>query len=155
MITVRTDLIHSRIFHVRQCSWCRKKFMDEEQYYEVYSLSGLIFCEDCKSFLLVHPVDFSLEGSREIGTPSWKTAREYILWRDDCHCRVCDESWKRDNPVDVHHIIPRKDGGTNHPRNLVTLCEKHHQETFKNDYAGLKLLTLEIKNGKQSIFSKS
>lgn len=71
------------------------------------------------------------------------------LWRDKCHCRVCDNSYHRENPVDVHHIIPKKDGGTHNLKNLITLCEKHHIETFKNGYAGLKIIEYQAKIGNQ------
>lgn len=28
--------------------------------------------------------------------------------------------------LEVHHIIPRRAGGSDHPANLITLCHKHH-----------------------------
>jgi 5-methylcytosine-specific restriction endonuclease McrA len=49
----------------------------------------------------------------------------------------------------VHHIIPRKDGGAHNLKNLITLCEEHHKETFKNGYAGLEILDRQIQLGKQ------
>ena len=51
--------------------------------------------------------------------------------------------------LEVHHIIPRKDGGTHNLTNLITLCEKHHKETYKNNYGGLNLTDLLIQQGKQ------
>ena len=126
------------IYRTRICHWCRKHLKDGDKIYYLLSDSSVILCEDDK-YLLETPPDFDVKGSREQGTTSWKTARILTLIRDDCHCRVCGEHYKRENPVDVHHIIPRKDGGTHNLKNLVTLCERHHKETFKNGYAGLKV----------------
>ena len=37
-------------------------------------------------------------------------------------CEIC----KTSNELEVHHIVLRKDGGTNHRNNLMILCHKHH-----------------------------
>lgn len=49
--------------------------------------------------------------------------------RDERKCRQLLENGKRCNEdrwIDYHHIVPRKNGGSNHPDNLVTLCRFHH-----------------------------
>jgi len=135
------------IYHTRICHWCRRHLLDGEKFYSPYS-DNVFLCENCKDFL-INPPDFEPEGSKEKGTTSWRTANILTLIRDDCHCRVCGEHYHRENPVEVHHIIPQKDGGTHNLKNLITLCEKHHKETFKNDYAGLKLLDVAIQQGRQ------
>ncbi len=38
---------------------------------------------------------------------------------------------------EVQHIIPKKDEGSNHPLNLITLCRKCHLSTFKTSYGGI------------------
>jgi len=43
-----------------------------------------------------------------------------------------DEDW-----VEIQHIKPRQDGGTNHPSNLAVLCRRCHVRTFKRGYAGV------------------
>ncbi len=65
--------------------------------------------------------------------------REYVLWRD-CHlCQAC-RGKSKDPVLNVHHIQQRKDGGSDRPENLITLCEtchvKHHQ--------GIKVLNLTV-----------
>jgi hypothetical protein len=53
-----------------------------------------------------------------------KTRRE-VLRRDHGRCRVpgCRGSkW-----LEIHHIVPRSQGGTHDPRNLLTLCGAHHR----------------------------
>jgi hypothetical protein len=64
--------------------------------------------------------------------------REYILHRDDHKCQNPDCKHKDDKnykPVlNVHHIIYRRNGGSDKPSNLITLCEKCH--TAKNHEKG-------------------
>lgn len=54
--------------------------------------------------------------------------KKACLARDGYKCRVCISQDK----LQVHHIIPRKDGGSDKLSNLMTLCEtchdKHHKE---------------------------
>jgi hypothetical protein len=42
--------------------------------------------------------------------------------RDHFSCKIC----KFDLVVHAHHIIPKKEGGTNHISNIITLCPNHH-----------------------------
>jgi hypothetical protein len=48
-----------------------------------------------------------------------------ILTRDQHRCRVpgCTHT----TFLDVHHIMPRSEGGRNEPANLVTICGAHHR----------------------------
>ncbi len=39
-------------------------------------------------------------------------------------CEVCDYSLS----VDIHHLIPRSEGGTNDMENISVLCPNHHRE---------------------------
>jgi hypothetical protein len=48
--------------------------------------------------------------------------KKLALRRDDARCRICGF----DAIVEVHHIIPRRDGGSDDPSNLITLCPNHH-----------------------------
>ncbi len=65
----------------------------------------------------------------------WNT-REYVLWRDGHRCRHC-RGKSRDNILEVHHLIERKDGGSDRPDNLITLCstchDAYHRGEFKLD----------------------
>ncbi len=61
--------------------------------------------------------------------------REYVLWRDNHKCRLCNGKSK-DPRLNVHHLESRKIGGDS-PDNLITLCETCHQEYHK----GIKALT--------------
>lgn len=51
-----------------------------------------------------------------------------ILQRDLFTCQDCGRTPDYLMLLHVHHIIPRRDGGTNDPSNLITLCSGcHHQ----------------------------
>ncbi len=57
---------------------------------------------------------------------SWNT-REYVLFRENHICQHC--KGKSKGPIlNVHHIIGRKDGGSNSPSNLITLCKTCHHD---------------------------
>ena len=60
--------------------------------------------------------------------------REYILYRDNHKCRCCNGKSK-DNILEIHHIIQRKDGGTDRPANLITLCKTCHDGYHKGTVA--------------------
>lgn len=57
------------------------------------------------------------------GTNNPITARKIALKLYSPRCMIC--GW--DIAVDVHHIIPRRHGGTNDPENLIILCPNHHR----------------------------
>ena len=65
-----------------------------------------------------------------------------IVYRDKFTCQDCGEFHAvvnehgmtipiDDGELEVHHIIPVSDGGSDHPSNLVTLCKKCHIERHR------------------------
>lgn len=54
----------------------------------------------------------------------WSQIAMLIMRRDSFKCQFegCEET----NMLEVHHIIPRRVAGGDHPKNLITLCHKHH-----------------------------
>lgn len=56
--------------------------------------------------------------------------REYVLYRDKHTCQAC-KGKSKDNILNVHHIKQRKDGGSDSPKNLITLCETCHKNYHK------------------------
>lgn len=60
---------------------------------------------------------------------AWRTIRDRVLERDGRRCRECGKnlaeapSWF----TEVHHLVPRSEGGSDHPSNLVTLCVMCHK----------------------------
>lgn len=50
--------------------------------------------------------------------------RREVLERDNFTCRDCKQRATDDNPVEVDHILPLSQGGTDHPGNLQVLCHR-------------------------------
>ncbi|MFJ5715145.1 RNA-guided endonuclease IscB [Neobacillus sp. NPDC093127] len=77
--------------------------------------------------------------------------REYILHRD-CHkCQNPDCKNKDKNPIlELHHIVFSRNGGSDSPNNLITLCTKCH--TPKNHKGFLKNWKPTIKSLKGATF---
>lgn len=56
--------------------------------------------------------------------------RKAVILRDGCKCKQCNKS---NCKLEVHHIKPKRLGGSNTLGNLITLCEKCHQKTEDNE----------------------
>jgi 5-methylcytosine-specific restriction endonuclease McrA len=57
-------------------------------------------------------------------------SKHQARWRDQGRCqfklpngKICGSRFW----VDLHHLKPRSEGGTDHVENLVTLCQSHHR----------------------------
>lgn len=58
----------------------------------------------------------------------FETVRKDILERDSYTCQECGvQGSPGDGTLDVHHITPRSQGGSNDPENLQTLCGDCHR----------------------------
>lgn len=53
--------------------------------------------------------------------------KAYILFRDGYKCLCKEKGRKHSEKLHVHHIIWRRDGGTDEPGNLIVLCEDCHK----------------------------
>lgn len=54
----------------------------------------------------------------------WSSMRDHIIIRDKkCQYDGCNKTTN----LEVHHIIPRRLGGADHPANLITFCHNHHK----------------------------
>jgi hypothetical protein len=59
---------------------------------------------------------------------AWSYGRKAALVRDKRRCVVCGFSVA----LNVHHIVARAKGGSNHISNMITLCPNHHAMVHKN-----------------------
>lgn len=68
----------------------------------------------------------SSESENEKTPPTPKNLRDELYFdRANQQCEWCEE--RVDQP-EVHHIIPRSEGGPNNPSNLIVLCPNHHRK---------------------------
>jgi|LGOV01.1.fsa_nt_gb hypothetical protein len=54
----------------------------------------------------------------------WSQIAMLIQLRDSFTCQF--EGCEVTEMLEVHHIVPRRVGGSDHPKNLITLCHIHH-----------------------------
>ena len=139
------------------CQWCNEKIQGNRK---------KSFC--CKE----HSDDFHR-------LVTWSRTRSaysnHIVWRDKLTCQDCGEVLAFKNCYDiyiplecgaeVHHIIPVEEGGTDDPRNLITLCHKCHKERHEklkqykvdvNDHIASNYLKhlKKVKDGRQKEFKQ-
>jgi hypothetical protein len=57
--------------------------------------------------------------------------RRAVLARDRHRCRVpgCTHA----TFLDIHHVVPRSEGGSNDPANIITLCGAHHRASHRGE----------------------
>ncbi len=120
----------------------------ESVYKDIPKLSEIKMLDVSQMFGINSVEDFSPDGDKEGKSISWPTISRAVLLRDGYRCRICgrgnltpvDSSSAYDKvhfDLEVHHIIPRKDGGSDSFRNLITLCSSCHHSTFSNSYSGI------------------
>ena len=58
----------------------------------------------------------------------WVQLRERILKRDQYLCGPCRDKGRTTPATEVHHILPKAQGGTDDMDNLVSTCSPCHRE---------------------------
>ena len=56
----------------------------------------------------------------------YQNLKAYLVERESAKCQLCSKKPTKGNSFRIHHIIPRKEGGTNKANNLSLLHEKCH-----------------------------
>jgi N6-L-threonylcarbamoyladenine synthase len=92
----------------------------------------------------------------------YQNVREYVLHRDGHKCRNCGQG---DRKFHVHHLESRMNGG-DRPDNLITLCDKCHQEYHQGkiklktkkskgykEVTCMNMIRMRIVNGLKKLFS--
>ena len=80
---------------------------------------------------------------------SWQQTREDTLDRDDYECQFCgmtndEHEVEHGRGLNAHHILKDREGGRDHPENLITVCEDCHntlEQTHAKAIAELKRAT--------------
>ena len=62
------------------------------------------------------------KNGQQAGKRAYGNIRAYAMARDGYRCQHCGSG----KDLQVHHIIPRSQGGSDRPGNLVTLCRRCH-----------------------------
>ncbi len=72
--------------------------------------------------------DIQGEEYQKGNTEGYDNVRAYVFERDNYTCQIC----KKDKGIlQTHHIIQRKDGGSDRPDNKVTVHKKCHEDFHK------------------------
>lgn len=122
--------------------------LTENLFKEIPKLPAARISSVSSNFGLAEVKDFNPEGDRVGKSIQWPNISRAVLARDNYECRICGKSSlsqvdsesefrKIHFELEVHHIIPRKDGGSDTFQNLITLCEECHHKTFSNGYSGV------------------
>jgi len=56
-----------------------------------------------------------------------------VVHARDVVCQCCGCKGSKDNPLTVHHIKPKCQGGPNTPENCVLLCKNCHREHHEEE----------------------
>ena len=60
-----------------------------------------------------------------IKTWMWSRIRSFVIERDRRTCQVCGETAE---DIQIHHIVWRCHNGSDHPKNLMVVCEHCHKQ---------------------------
>ena len=82
-------------------------------------------CARCAIVDIMNTITINTEGMR------YEDLAVLVRIRDRHLCQIKHflpqrKTQCRDNTLEVHHITPKEEGGTNDPDNLILLCRKHH-----------------------------
>lgn len=66
---------------------------------------------------------------------TWRRIRQVVLYRDGHRCQRCATPDTPGNRLHVHHVVARREGGTDTLSNLVTLCALCHPQVERDSPA--------------------
>jgi 5-methylcytosine-specific restriction endonuclease McrA len=61
----------------------------------------------------------------------WYHIRDFVLRRDEYTCQLCGEYVL--GKAQLHHIVWRSHNGTDHPKNLMVVCEECHRQVHNKE----------------------
>lgn len=77
----------------------------------------------------------------------FENTKAMVLARDEYTCQLCKGKHK-DSKLEVHHIIYRRNGGSDEAENLITLCHTCHTKLHADNSRKLDKKLLKIQSGK-------
>lgn len=71
-------------------------------------------------------------------SPDRDRLRKRVYERDDHRCQHCGRHSRPRGSAElrIRHVVPRPRGGSDHPRNLLTLCRKCHDRIHEQHVIG-------------------
>ena len=70
--------------------------------------------------------DISGRGYQEGDMMGYADIRAYLFARENCTCQYCGKKIEKGQKAQIHHIVPRCQGGTDKPDNLALLHDTCH-----------------------------
>jgi hypothetical protein len=58
--------------------------------------------------------------------------KQYLIFRESAKCQLC-KKYKSKDSWNIHHLVPKKDGGTDTPDNLALLHSECHEKLHNNN----------------------
>jgi len=111
----------NKIEHFYKCNKCEEGFTSITK----IKKGRNIHCEFCKR-KVVH----SLQNPKTLFDLSTRTIAK-IIKRANIKCMMC--GWDKTS-LDIHHIIPKKNKGTDNDDNLICLCPNCHRMAHEDKY---------------------
>ena len=98
--------------------------------FKLVVISG-IYCEDVSFDIRALTDDFKpYSWQYQVSNKLDNNIRKAVILRDNCTCRLCGAS---NTMLEVHHITPKRQGGSNTLCNLITLCSYCHSVVTGNE----------------------
>lgn len=96
-------------------------------------LARTIFSKLGRTFELDHLEKLFVPVKVRTHIASLQAVRNYVILRANGHCQLCGLEAPFNLPdgqpyLEVHHVIPFRDGGDDSPNNLVALCPNCHRK---------------------------
>lgn len=108
------------------------------------------YCPNCKSVFKNASFNFCSKCGAELKErvgrePIPSKLRHEVLQRDGYRCRECGAS-KEDTQLEIDHIIPVAEGGTNDISNLQTLCKACNRAKYTRTWVGGESNVVAVEN---------
>lgn len=113
-------LIARRRTYIKKCEHCKKEFSVGGRFGK--KMSAKYCSKNCANLALSKPIDNYFLGKGSKKSAIWRRLRREILEKYDNKCVLCGRNIK----LQIHHIIPRDNGGKHNTNNLIPVCVKCH-----------------------------
>lgn len=96
-----------------------------------------VLVKDKNPFLPEDQEYFLKKGSRAARQQLWGTTKQTVAKKTGFKCKVCGELLQPDQQIDLHHILPKKLGGSDAYKNLIRLHKECHKQVTHTKNANL------------------